>query len=101
MAGFSVNPDDLHTAGDTLVQAGGDLHQQWQQLKAQTMAIHFGQTDMVAPLIQMTLMGAVAIADSCFGTSHEALGSYSDGLRTMAKHYEDAEDQTMSLFTAK
>ncbi|HYU65643.1 MAG TPA: hypothetical protein VEK09_02730 [Jatrophihabitantaceae bacterium] len=101
MAGFLVNPDDFHTTGDALVQAGGDLHQQWEQLKAQTMGIKFGQTDMVAPLIQMTLMGAIAVADSCFGTSHQALGTYSDGLHTMAKHYQDAEENSATLFKAE
>jgi hypothetical protein len=57
-----------------------------------------GQTDMVAPLIQMTLMGAVAVADSCFGSSHEALGSHADGLHNMAKQYQTTEDDTSAMF---
>jgi uncharacterized protein YukE len=100
-SGYSVTPDDLHAAGAAMDQAGGNLHAQWEQLKAQTMAIQFGQTDVVAPLIQMTLMGAVAVADSCFGSSHDALGSHADGLRKMATQYQSTEDDTSSMFKAE
>lgn len=99
MTGFSVTPDDFHTTGASMQQAGEDLHGQWQQLKAETQAIKFGSTDMVSPLIQMTLMGAVAIADSCFGTSKGALDSHSEALRNAAGHYSDAETKTSSMFT--
>jgi len=98
MTGFSVDPEQLRAAGKTMDQAGTDLHAQWQQLKARTESIHFGTTDTVSPLIQMTLMGAVAIADSCFGTSKDAMTSHSDALHSAAGHYENAETQTASMF---
>lgn len=101
MTGFTVHPDDLRSTGQALEAAGGDLHAQWQQLKQQTMAIHFGDTDMVAPLIKMTLMGAVAIADSCFGTSRDALASHADGLRSMADTYRTSEVDTTAMFKAE
>ncbi len=101
MAGeFTVKPEDLQTAGKSMDAAGGDLHAQWQQLKADTQGIRFGTTDTVGPLIQMTLMGAVAIADSCFGTSKDALSSHSDALHAAAGHYADAETNTAALFKA-
>lgn len=101
MSLLQVNPDDFHSAGQALDAAGGDLHEQWQRLKQQTMAIHFGETDMVAPLIKMTLLGAVAIADSCFGTSRDALGSHADGLRSMAHTYQHSEADTTAMFRAE
>jgi len=97
MTGFSIDPDHLRTAGKAMDQAGGDLHAQWQQLKARSQAIKFGTTDTVSPLIQMTLMGAVAIADSCFGTSKDAMTSHSDALHRSAQHYQDAETQNASM----
>ena len=48
-------------------------------------AIKFGSTDTVCPLIQLTLMGAVTIADSCFGRPSDALGSHADALHASAK----------------
>ena len=98
MTGFSIDPEHLRTAGKSMGQAGQDLHSQWQQLKAKTSAIKFGTTDMVSPVIQMTLMGAVAIADSCFGSSKDALGSHSDALHSAADHYATAESQTSAMF---
>jgi hypothetical protein len=57
MAGeFTVRPEDLETTGKAMDSAGTDLHGQWQQLKAATQGIKFGNTDTVGPLIQMTLM---------------------------------------------
>lgn len=100
MSVLQVNPDDFHATGRALDAAGGDLHEQWQQLKQQTMAIHFGETDMVAPLIKMTLLGAVAIADSCFSSSRDALGSHADGLRSMADTYRNSEADTKAMFKA-
>ena len=101
MAGFTIQPDDLHAAGKALDQAGTDLHGQWQQLKARTMAIKYGSTDTISPLIQLTMMGAVAIADSCFGSSRDALGSHADALRSAAQHYTDAETNSRALFSAQ
>jgi hypothetical protein len=101
MTGFSVTPEDFHATGGSLEQAGGDLYTQWQQLKQQTLAIHFGTTDMVSPLIQMTLMGAVSIADSCFGTSKDALASHSSALSQAANHYSEAETNSSALFKAR
>jgi uncharacterized protein YukE len=101
MGEFTVRPEDLQTAGKAMDAAGGDLHQQWQQLKAATSAIKFGSTDMVSPLIQMTLMGAVAIADSCFGSSKDALTNHSDALHNAAQHYSDAEASSAALFKAQ
>jgi hypothetical protein len=98
--GFQIDPEALHTTGAAMEQAGGDLHSQWEALKQQTTSIKFGTTDMVAPLIQMTLMGAVAIADSCFGSSKDALGGHADALRNAAGHYADAESNTTSLFSS-
>lgn len=98
--GFQITPDDLHQTGAAMEQAGGDLHTQWQVLKQQTASIKFGTTDMVSPLIQMTLMGAVAIADSCFGSSKDALAGHADALRSAAGHYADAESNTTGLFNA-
>jgi len=100
MTGFTIDPEHLRAAGKSMSQAGEDLHQQWQQLKAKTEAIKFGTTDTVSPVIQMTLMGAVAIADSCFGTSKDAMGSHSDALHSAAGHYADAETQVTSMFKA-
>jgi hypothetical protein len=99
--GFTITPDDLHTAGAGLEQAGADLHDQWQQLKARTLAITYGSTDMVSPLIQMTMMGAVLIADSCFGSSKDALGDHAAALRAAAGHYADAEQSNSALFKAE
>jgi uncharacterized protein YukE len=100
VTGFQITPDHLTTAGSAMDQAGGDLHAQWQQLKQRTVAIRCGTTDTVSPLIQMTLLGAVAIADSCFGTSKDALSSHRDALANAAKQYGDAEDSTTALFKA-
>jgi uncharacterized protein YukE len=101
MGEFTVRPEDLQTAGKSMDAAGGDLHQQWQQLKAATQAISFGSTDTVSPLIQMTLMGAVAIADSCFGTSKDSLTGHSEALHSAAQHYADAEAKSAALFKAQ
>ena len=95
---FTIRPEDLESAGKAMDAAGGDLHAQWQQLKAATEGIKFGTTDTVGPLIQMTLMGAVMIADSCFGTSKDSLGSHSDALHSAAQVYSDAEASTSALF---
>lgn len=100
MSGFRVDPDDFHAAAGALEQSGADLHEQWQQLKQETMSIRFGETDMVAPLIQMTLMGAVMIADSCFGTSKDALTGHSGALRSAATQYASAEETSTALFKA-
>jgi hypothetical protein len=101
MAGFTIQPDDLHTTGQALDQAGGDLHTQWQQLKAQTLAIRYGSTDAISPLIQMTMLGAVAIADSCFGSSRDAMSGHAQALRSAAQHYTDAEASSSALFSAQ
>jgi hypothetical protein len=100
MPGFTIQPDDLHAAGQSLEQAGGDLHEQWQALKARTQSIKFGSTDTVSPLIQMTLMGAVLIADDCFGSSKNALANHSTALRNAATHYADAETKNAGMFKA-
>ena len=47
------------------------------------------------------ISAGVEAYDSCFGTSHQALGTYSDGLHTMAKHYQDAEENSATLFKAE
>ncbi len=101
MAGFTIQPDDLHTTGQALDQAGGDLHSQWQQLKARTLSIQYGSTDSISPLIQMTMLGAVAIADSCFGSSREAMSSHATALRSAAQHYTEAEANSSALFSAQ
>ncbi|WP_375498906.1 hypothetical protein [uncultured Jatrophihabitans sp.] len=100
MPGFTVRPDDLHRAGQALEQSGRDLHEQWQALKARTQSIKFGTTDTVSPLIQMTLMGAVLIADDCFGSSKGALTNHAAALQNAAGHYSNAEATNVGLFGA-
>lgn len=90
--GFQINPEDFGPAGDRMDAAAADLRAQWQQLKAKSEAVQFGQYDLVGPLVQMTLLSAVAVADECFGSSGDALGEYAQGLRATGTPYLEAEE---------
>lgn len=96
MTEFQIDPTSFAPAGDAIDAVGADLQARWEQLKAQSLAVHFGQHDDVAPLIQMSLMSAIEIADECFGSSTEELVAFSDGLRTTGEIYGAAEDDTLS-----
>jgi hypothetical protein len=62
--------------------------------------VQFGRgDDVLSPLIQVSIQGAVALVDSCMQTSATALSDYADGLAQMGKTYREVEDGTKTLMT--
>lgn len=96
MSQFRVEPETFPPAGDALDQAAQQLLERWQALRERSLAVQFGQYDVVAPLIQASLHSAVAIADECFSSVAEATGVFSDGVRATGEIYRQAELDTVS-----
>ncbi len=100
MAGFTVSPESLGPVAAQLRQAGEQLDAGWQPVISQSRSVRFGRgDDVVSPLIQVSLEGAVSILDSCVKSCTTALSGYADGLESMAQTYSDAEQQTTGLLT--
>lgn len=102
MTGFTVTPDSLPPLADQLRQVATDLVAQWGPVREQSLAVHFGRgDDMVSPLIQISIQGAVALLDSCVSTSADALNGYATGLEKMAKTFGENEQNIVTLIKAK
>lgn len=92
MTGFHANPENLSAAAQQMRQVASQLAPAWQPVAQQTQSVRFGEGyDIVSPLIQATLMGALQLVDSCMATSTDALNDYADGLEAMARTYGDTE----------
>lgn len=92
MTGFTADPESLSAAAQQMRQVAQQLVPAWQPVAQQTESVRFGEGyDIVSPLIQATLMGALQIVNSCVATSTDALNDYADGLESMAKTYGDTE----------
>jgi hypothetical protein len=100
MAGFTVDPDSFGPVAEQLRQAGTELTGAWEPVRAQSQALQFGRgDDVLSPLIQVSLHGAVSLVDSCMQTSATALGGYADGLTQMGRTYQEAEAGTKTMMT--
>lgn len=98
MGGFTIDPDTFAPIAAQLRQAGSRLESSWHPVMTQSQAVHFGRgTDVVSPLIQVSLQGAIALVDSCIKSSAQALSGYADGLDSMGGTYALAEQGTTSL----
>jgi hypothetical protein len=101
MGGFTVDPDTFAPTADQLRQAGAQLTSAWDPVMQQSQSVRFGTDDVVSPLIQVSIQGAVALVDSCVKSSVEALNGYADGLENMGKTYAEAETGTTTMMTAE
>lgn len=98
MAGFTVDPDSFPPLAGQLRQAGEQLQAAWEPVMQQSRSVRFGRgDDVVSPLIQVSLQGAVALVDSCIKSSSDALNGYADGLEAMGKTYADTEQSTKTM----
>lgn len=98
MAGFTVDPDSFAPTAQQLRQAGSQLESSWGPVMNQSQSVHFGGgDDVLSPLIQVSLQGAVALVDSCIKSSVEALNGYADGLESMGKIYAAVEQGNKSM----
>jgi hypothetical protein len=98
MAGFTVQPETFGPIADQMRQAGEQLQSSWEPVLGQSQSVPFGRgDDVVSPLIQVSLQGAVSLVDSCIKSCTDALNGYADGLESMARTYSDVEDQTNSM----
>lgn len=101
MSGFTVQPESLAPVAAQLRQAADQLEQAWAPVRSASQSVHFGGgTDMVSPLIQVSLQGAVSLVDSCLSSSASALRGYADGLEQMGRTYDGAELDNAALFRA-
>lgn len=97
---FTVDPDTFGPLAEQLRQAGNDLHSAWGPIMGQTQGVQFGRgDDVLSPLIQISLEGAVSLVDSCVTSSAEALSGYADGLDNMAKTFADVESDTTTMMS--
>jgi hypothetical protein len=99
VSGFTVSPESLGPVAAQLRQAGAQLEASWQPVVGQSQSVRFGRgDDVVSPLIQVSLEGAVSLVDSCIRSCTTALNGYADGLESMARTYTDAEQHTNVIF---
>ncbi len=99
---FTVQPESFDPTAAQLRQVCDGLQAGWEPVRSESQAVKFGRgDDMVSPLIQVSLQGAVALVDSCISSSAKSLHGYADGLVSMGKTYADAEHTNNSLMTAK
>jgi hypothetical protein len=102
MAGFTVDPDSFAPLGAQLRASGDQLQSSWEPVLEQSQSVRFGRgDDVVSPLIQVSIQGAVALVDSCVKSSVEALSGYADGLESMGRTYSDAEQGNKTLMKAE
>jgi hypothetical protein len=98
MAGFTVDPDSFAPLAAQLRQAADQLQSSWEPVKQQSGSVRFGRgDDVLSPLIQVSLEGAVSLVDSCLASSVDALHGYADGLESMGTTYADTEQGTTSM----
>jgi hypothetical protein len=99
---FTVSPESFSPVAGQLRQVSDQLQSSWAPVRSQSQSVHFGRgDDMVSPLIQVSLQGAIALVDSCITSSAKSLHGYADGLESMGKTYADAEQNNTALMTAK
>lgn len=98
MTGFTVDPDTFGPVAEQIRQAGTQLPTAWEPVRAQSEAVQFGRgDDMISPLIQVSIQGAVSLVDRCIQTSATALSGYADGLDRMGDTYRDVETGTTHM----
>lgn len=96
--GFTVVPESLTDASGRMRGIAEQLGPAWQPVAQQTQSIPFGRgDDIVSPLIQVSLQGALAMVDSCIRSSTEALSDYADGLDSMAEVFASTEASTRTM----
>ncbi|GAB2467259.1 hypothetical protein [Jatrophihabitans fulvus] len=99
---FTVRPDSFPPSAQELRTAAQNLVAAWQPVAQQTQSVRFGAGyDMVSPLVQVSLQGALSLVDSCVQSSAEALGEFADGLESMGRIYDSVEQDTTALMTAE
>jgi hypothetical protein len=102
MSGFTVDPASFAPVAAQLRQAGAALQTAWEPVRGASQAVQFGAgTDVVSPLIQTSLAGAVALVESCIASSAKSLQGYADGLERMGRTYGDAEQNNAALLRAE
>ncbi len=100
-AGFTVDPQSFGPVAEELRHVGAQLSAVWAPVRSQSDGLQFGRgDDVLSPLIQVSIQGAVALVDSCVRTCADALSGYADGLEQMGRTYQQAEDGTASLLSA-
>ena len=98
MGGFTVEPESFGPVAAQLRQAGEQLQSSWEPVRSQSASVRFGRgDDVVSPLIQVSIEGAVALVDSCLKSCTTALHGYADGLDSMGRTYTDVEQSTTSM----
>lgn len=96
--GFTAQPESFPPSAQQIRQAGQQLAAAWAPVKDQSESVPFGRgDDMVSPLIQVSLQGAIALVDSCVASSAKALAGYADGLQAMGETYTQAEQDTTTM----
>ncbi|MGI8761256.1 MAG: hypothetical protein ACR2LF_08190 [Jatrophihabitantaceae bacterium] len=102
MGQFTVDPDSFGPLADQLRHSAADLETAWAPVLQQSQSLHFGRgDDLISPLIQVSIQGAVALVDSCMKSSAKALTGYAGGLQQMGATYRQAEEHTTSLLTPR
>lgn len=102
MSGFSVEPASFSPAAQEFRAVAQRLTQLWEPVRAQSAAVRFGRgDDILGPLIQVSLAGAVALVEECLSSCAEALGDYADGLELMGRRYQESDDAATDLFRAR
>jgi hypothetical protein len=70
----------------------------WEPVRQQSGEVKFGRgDDVLSPLIQLSLEGAVMLVDDCINSSAEVLSAFGDGLEQMGATYSDAEQGSDEL----
>lgn len=101
MSGFTVQPESFAPVAAQLREAAAQLQEAWAPVRSASQGVHYGAgTDLVSPLIQVSLQGAVSLVDSCLSSSASALHGYADGLEQMGRTYDGAELDNAALFRA-
>lgn len=101
MTGFVAQPDSFPPAARQLRACAADLVTGWSAVRAQSLAVRFGRgDDVLSPLIQVSLEGAVALVEDCLSSCAEALSDFADGLEEMGRTYREIDDASTALFEA-
>ena len=95
---FQVRPSTFAPAAAQLRQVAQQLVTMWEPVKQQSGEVKFGRgDDILSPLIQVSLEGAVMLVDDCIQSSAEVLSAFGDGLEAMGINYQEAEQGTDEL----
>jgi hypothetical protein len=95
---FRVRPSTFAPAAAQLRQVAQQLVTMWEPVKQQSGEVKFGRgDDILSPLIQVSLEGAVMLVDDCIQSSAEVLSAFGDGLEAMGANYQEAEQGTDEL----